>query len=357
MVRSHGWFCALTVLSATVLSGAATDPGWQDSSYEAIEATTYEQRQAARSFAEPADEDRLLIPFGAMASLAPPRIVAAGERLEVPTSEPWRVVDRLLPRIAIHDEYLAQRKALAADGLALIDWCRKNHLDECAEFEAARRMSEIDHFTAPEYAPYLRRWLALRDRRQLDVSLPLPLEGEWFVAEDVTGHHRKKAFAAYAFDIVRRVDDRSYKGKGTALEDYFGFGQPIVAQADGVVVDVDDGFADNPPGVVGEFEEANCVIVDYGGGVLGSYGHCKQHSAAVKPGDRVARGTRLASVGNSGASGTPHVHFSMLDWSYDSIRGRFTGESRTASGSWKPFDGADLVPNTYVRNRPAAAKR
>jgi hypothetical protein len=340
----------LSIGAVVLLFGAGAETAWKP-----IEDTTYEQRQAARDFTEPAKEDLLLLPFGATASFAPPRLVAVGERVEAS----WRVVNRLIASTPIHAEYLAQRAALAGDGLALIDWCRKNHLDECAEFEASRRMFEIDDFTKPEYAPYLSRWLQLRDRRQLEFSLPLPLEGEWFVLEDKTGHHRKKAFAAYAFDMVRRVDERLCSGKGTALEEYYGFGQPIVAQADGVVVDVDNDYPDNAPGKVGEFEEANCVIVDYGGGVLGDYGHCKQGSAVAKPGDHVVRGTRLASVGNSGASATPHLHFSMIDWGYDSIRGRFHGESRKGAG-WVAFEGKGLVPGTYVRNStapPAPAKR
>ena len=335
-----------SLVTAVILSLGTGGP---DSSWKPIENTTYEQRQAARAWTEPVREEVLLLPFGAMASLEHPRILAVGDRLDGASSEPWRVVDRLIPRAPIHDEYLAQRKALASDPIALIDWCRKNHLDECAEFEASRRMSEIDDFTKPEYAPYLRRWLELRDREQSSFSFPLPLEGEWFVLEDKTGHHRLKSFAAYAFDLVRRVDDKLCSGKGTTLEEYYGFGQPIVAQADGVVVDVDNDYPDKPPGVAGEFEQANCVIVDYGGGVLGSYGHCKHGSAAVKPGDRVVRGTRLASVGNSGASGTPHLHFSMIDWGYDSSRGRFHGESRKGA-NWTAFEGKDLVPGTYVRN-------
>ena len=187
--------------------------------------------------------------------------------------------------------------------------------------------------------------------------MPLPFDGEWFVLPDKSGHHRKKSFAAYAFDVVRRIDDRMASGKGTQLEEYYAFGQPILAQADGVVVDVDDDYPDNEPGKIGGFEEANCVTVDYGGGVLADYGHCRRHSAQVKPGDRVARGTKLAEVGNSGASAVPHLHFSMCDWGYDSIRGRFHGEVKRGK-SWVAFDGQDLEQGTFVRNRvePPAAK-
>jgi hypothetical protein len=223
-------------------------------------------------------------------------------------------------------------------------------------------MAEIDDFRKPDYAPYLKVWLELRDRQSIRCSVPLPLEGEWFVLNDSTDHHKKKDFAAYAFDLVQRVGDRMFRNQGTQLEDFYAFGQPIVAQADGVVISVDQDFPDNKPGTIGGFDQANCVVVDYGGGLLACYGHCRQKSAKVKAGDRVVRGTPLAEVGSSGASAVPHLHFTMMDWGYLSIRGRFHGERRSgdtnkssaAPGPWTAFDGEDLKPGTYVRNAPSA---
>jgi hypothetical protein len=323
-------------------------PAWQP-----IEATTFEEREAADPAGRPAAEDVLVLPYNVSASFLPPRFVSKGGRISN-TAEPFRGVSRLLPRLPIHDEYLKQREALGKDGLALVDWCRKNHLDDCAEFEASCRMNEIDDFQKPEYKPYLERWLAIRDRRQVAFSLPLPLEGEWHVLPDSTGHHRKKAFAAYAFDLVKRVDDKVCRGKGETLADFYGFGQPIVAQADGVVVSADDHFPDNPPGKVGGFEDANAVVVNYGGGLLVDYGHLQHGSAKVKEGQRVVRGTPLGSVGNSGASGLPHLHTSVMDWGYDSIRARYTGEVRRGA-RWVAFAGEDLEKGTTIRNAPAPA--
>jgi hypothetical protein len=322
-------------------------PAWQP-----IEATTFEQRESADPALKPAAENLLVLPVAASVSFLPPRIVAKGERIAA-AAEPFRGVARLLPYLPIHDDYLRQRAALAKDGLALVDWCRKNHLDACAEFEAACRMDEIDDFQKPEYKPYLERWLAIRDKEQSAVSLPLPLDGEWYVLPDTTGHHRKKAFAAYAFDLVKRVDERLFRGRGAALEDFYGFGQTIFAQGDGVVVSADDHFADNPPGKVGGFDDANGVIVNYGGGVLVDYAHLQKGSAKVKAGQRVARGTPLGLVGNSGASGVPHLHTSVFDWSYDSIRARYHGEVLRGA-RWVAFAGEDLEKGSTVRNAPAA---
>jgi len=145
-----------------------------------------------------------------------------------------------------------------------------------------------------------------------------------------------------------------FRGKGMRLKNFYAFGQPILAQADGVVVSVDDDFPDNPPGVVADFDKANSVVVDYGGGLLGFYAHCKQKSARVRAGAKVTRGTPLAAVGSSGASALPHLHFGMMDWGYLSIRGRYHAQTRRGN-AWTAFDGEDLQLGSYVRNVPAAA--
>lgn len=318
------------------------------SDWAPIETTTFEQREAADPRAGRATEELLVLPFASAAPNWPPTIVPAGEPIAL-SPEPLRVVDRILPRRPIHDDYLKQRAALSTQPLKLIEWCRKNGLDECAEFEAARRMDEIDDFRKPEYAPFLKVWLELRDRQSIRFSLPLPVVGEWFVLDDRSDHHRKKDFAAYAFDLVVRVGDKAFRDKGTRIEDYYAFGRPIVAQADGVVVSVDDDFPDNEPGKLAGFEAANSVVVDYGGGLLALYAHCRHKSAKVKAGQRVQRGTPLAEVGSSGASALPHLHFTMMDWGYLSMRGRFHAETRRGD-SWVAFDGEDLKLGSYVRN-------
>ena len=348
--RAHARATALVALSFVFM------PRGDD--WTPIEKTTFEQREAADPRAGKATEALLVLPFASAAPNWPPCFVAAGEPVAM-SPEPLRVVDRILPRRPIHDDYLKQRELLAAQPMKLIEWCRKSGLDECAEFEAARRMGEIDDFRKPEYAPFLKVWLELRDRQSIRVSLPLPLEGEWFVLNDSTDHHRKKDFAAYAFDLVVRVGDRQFRDKGTRLEDYYAFGRPILAQADGVVVEVDDDFPDNAPGTIAGMDKANSVVVDYGGGLLALYAHCRHKSAKVKAGERVKRGTRLAEVGSSGASALPHLHFTMMDWGYLSIRGRFRGETRRGE-SWVAFEGKNLELGSYVRNAaeaPAAQHR
>jgi len=51
----------------------------------------------------------------------------------------------------------------------------------------------------------------------------------------------------------------------------------------------------------------NSLIIDHGHGVRTQYGHAKE--LFVKKGDQVERGDRIASLGNSGRSTGPHLHY------------------------------------------------
>jgi hypothetical protein len=51
----------------------------------------------------------------------------------------------------------------------------------------------------------------------------------------------------------------------------------------------------------------NAVTIDHGWGVRTQYGHNKE--LFVKKGDRVERGDRIATLGNSGRSTGPHLHY------------------------------------------------
>ncbi len=51
----------------------------------------------------------------------------------------------------------------------------------------------------------------------------------------------------------------------------------------------------------------NAVIIDHGYGVRTQYGHNKE--LFVKKGDQVERGDKIASLGNSGRSTGPHLHY------------------------------------------------
>lgn len=77
-------------------------------------------------------------------------------------------------------------------------------------------------------------------------------------------------------------------------------GEAVVAAEDGVVVS-----AGNRRGY------GVTVIVDHGNGVSTLYAHLLTGSINVRVGQQVERGQRLASVGSTGASTGPHLHFEV----------------------------------------------
>jgi len=58
-----------------------------------------------------------------------------------------------------------------------------------------------------------------------------------------------------------------------------------------------------------KFGEGLTVDLDHGNGIVSRYGHCRK--ILVKEGEMVTQGTVIATVGSSGLSTGPHVHFEV----------------------------------------------
>src|SRR4051794_15383084 len=107
------------------------------------------------------------------------------------------------------------------------------------------------------------------------VVLDSPLAGEWFVLNGgrsalLNGHSPTESNAV---DFQRlRANGRTHTGgSGAPLADYPGFGSPVLAPAGGRIVEVTDGYPDNPPGTNGD--HANHLVQDIGGGRYVSMSH------------------------------------------------------------------------------------
>src|SRR5258708_14954063 len=98
-----------------------------------------------------------------------------------------------------------------------------------------------------------------------------PGHGQWYVGQggrDRADNSHGGAQQWYAFDLVRHGSDKkSYRGDGTKNEDYFIFGDPILAPADGTIVSIVDGVADNVPhDESGAVATGNHAVIDHGDG-------------------------------------------------------------------------------------------
>jgi murein DD-endopeptidase MepM/ murein hydrolase activator NlpD len=123
---------------------------------------------------------------------------------------------------------------------------------------------------------------------------------------------------AFAIDWAQVRNGRIFDGDGSRNEQHYAFGQDVLAVADGTVVSVQDGKSETTPNqsMVPELKEdygGNHVILKIAPDVFALYVHLHTGSIAVKVGDVVKAGTRLARIGNTGPSMGPHLHFGLSD--------------------------------------------
>ncbi|MBI4574683.1 MAG: peptidoglycan DD-metalloendopeptidase family protein [Planctomycetes bacterium] len=188
-------------------------------------------------------------------------------------------------------------------------WAADHRLDRY-EYLSLRNLLAVDAFDTrglKAIRPYT-------DRVRTGLAPIVPLEGDWHLTVDRTLHHQKKVYAVYAYDIVRLDGTgKPCAGEGRRNEDYLAWDQPVLAAADGEVVAAESHHDDNTPGRVGAFDQSNVLLIDHGHDVYTLYHHLKKGSLAVKLRDRVRTGQVVARVGNSGASGMPHLHFCVVE--------------------------------------------
>jgi murein DD-endopeptidase MepM/ murein hydrolase activator NlpD len=147
------------------------------------------------------------------------------------------------------------------------------------------------------------------------IKLSLPFKGEWFVFwggdTPVQNYHQDAPNQRFAFDIVKiGAEGKSHRNDGQKNEDYYAFGQEIIAPADGVVTYVVDGVQDNVPGEMNRmFVPGNLVIIKHSEGEYSLFAHFKQNSIRAKVGDKVNKGQIIGLCGNSGNSSEAHLHY------------------------------------------------
>lgn len=123
----------------------------------------------------------------------------------------------------------------------------------------------------------------------------------------------------FAVDWIRVTDGAIYTGNGSQLGDWRGtYGAPIYAVADGTVVTAVDGRPDiapfaNPLLTGPEDFAGNSIVLKIAPGQYAVYFHLERGSVRVRAGQRVREGERIASLGNSGNSTAPHLHFGIQD--------------------------------------------
>jgi|GEM_PF-5154406 len=122
----------------------------------------------------------------------------------------------------------------------------------------------------------------------------------------------------WAVDLLKisLIEENFCSGDCSRNEQFFSYGENFLAVADGTIVALNDGVADNQPGQIptpdsGIEAGGNYVVLDLGDGIYAVYGHAISGSFQVNVGDRVTQGQVLGKIGNSGNSNAPHLHFHL----------------------------------------------
>ncbi|HET9215350.1 MAG TPA: M23 family metallopeptidase [Terriglobia bacterium] len=174
----------------------------------------------------------------------------------------------------------------------------------------------------------------------------------------------------FAIDWVL-LDERGLQAHGDVdlVANSFGYGADVLAVASGRVAEVRDGVEEsqristNPDHPL-EDAAGNFVVLELGDGRFAVYEHLKPNSIRVSRGQRVHRGEVLASLGFTGDSTGPHLHFHVADgpspllgegvpFVFEKFTrlGHFEDMAHFGSSRW--LESGSTQPHIRKRERPA----
>ncbi|MBX9576548.1 MAG: M23 family metallopeptidase [Caulobacteraceae bacterium] len=116
-----------------------------------------------------------------------------------------------------------------------------------------------------------------------------------FMRTPLAGGYRMSSSFGY-----RRHPISGYRRMHQGIDFAAGTGTPIVAPADGVVVEARrwGGYG-------------NWLRIRHSNGLESGYGHLSRYASGIRPGQRVRQGQVVAYVGSTGASTGPHLHYEI----------------------------------------------
>ncbi len=174
--------------------------------------------------------------------------------------------------------------------------------------------------------------IPVRQYRQ-KTTFSLPFSRPWYVVNGRgihEGHRLAAQGQSFAWDFTYRPHGRDCRLKElkpeTKLtpEDFYAFGQPVLAPAEGKVIKIENQREDEIPTIV--YSPYLWKAPDNPDEILGNYvvirhqdhefsllAHLQKGSVVVKPYEQVHQGQMIAKCGNSGDSTYPHIHFQVMD--------------------------------------------
>ena len=122
----------------------------------------------------------------------------------------------------------------------------------------------------------------------------------------------------FAIDWLKVGPNGDSRHDGSTRNDnWWGWGEPVLAVADGEITEVVDGIPDNVPRVLPPVTldniAGNHVILKIAPNRYVTYAHLQNGSIKVRVHDRVHAGDALALLGNSGNTTGAHLHMQVTD--------------------------------------------
>ena len=173
-------------------------------------------------------------------------------------------------------------------------------------------LTGIQHYS-PENNLYSFSTGVERFRNSTAVLMQLPFFGKWTVTQSHNGAYTHKGDWRHAYDFnVKDEEGIEFSNNGLELKDYYSYLKPVLAPADGLVVDIHANIDDNEPGKVNlENNWGNSIVIKHGEHLFSQLSHLHKGSFRVSLGDYVHKGDIVALLGNSGRSPFPHIHFQL----------------------------------------------
>jgi murein DD-endopeptidase len=172
----------------------------------------------------------------------------------------------------------------------------------------------------------------------------------------------------FAIDFVRVSPNGSTSCRNPDRPaDALGYGDPVLAVADGRIAAVRDGVVESPtisgnPAHNQATAPGNYVVLALDRGRFATYEHLRPGSIRVRSGDRVKRGAVLGELGFTGDSTGPHLHFHVSDsvapldgeglpFTFDrfTLLGAYPDIARLGHASWQAVSAKEVR-----RTRPGA---
>jgi len=146
----------------------------------------------------------------------------------------------------------------------------------------------------------------------LQIPIHLPFFSKWKISQAHDGEFTHKNEWRHAWDFVIENDNQEYINSGKHVEDYYCYNKPIIAPADGEIIEIIDLYDDNEIGNVDlEHNWGNSIVIKHAEYLYSQISHIRKGSFKFTKGQWIRKGSHLANVGNSGRSPFPHIHFQL----------------------------------------------